>query len=82
LREASNDDGLSIQPSSTTPPPTSTVRNSTAGVTTSASLAWSFAGSVSARSGRCAGRATTSVIGTRSNCDQVWNAMPPFGARS
>ena len=73
--------GLSIQPSSEMPSPTSTVKNSTGRVITGASVLRSAAVSVSGRSTRWLGSSTTSITGGTSNCDQVWNAIRPPGAR-
>ena len=63
--------GLSIQPSSCTPPPMSTLNISTAGSSIPASFVTSGDGSVSGRSDLCDGSSTTSITGGRSNCDQV-----------
>ena len=82
LRAGSNDDGLSMKPSSVTPPPMSTVRNSTGGLSTVVSFPFNADGSVSWRSEVCAGSATTSMTGGVSKRDHVWNARRPPGATS
>ena len=66
--------GLIIQPSSVTPPPMSTWKNSVAGVSTGATAAASALLSSSTRTVWWDGSWTRSVTGGRSIVENVWTA--------
>lgn len=77
--DGSKSGGLMHQPSSSTPPPMSTRKNSTGVGLSASSLARSAASSANVRTTSWSGRLTGSTTGGFAKVEYVWNAQRPSG---